>query len=121
MKDVRPKTIICDIDGTLIVHTNPSSVARNKSQTVLLDGTEDVLRDWDRKGYNIILLTGRKESLRKVTEEQLAKAGIFYDQLVMGIGGGKRYLINDRKPNSTEDYAIAINIERDKGIKNINI
>ena len=121
MKDSRPKTIICDIDGTLIVHTNPCGIARNKANVTLLEGTEEKLREWDRKGYNIILLTGRKESLRKVTEEQLARVGIFYDQLVMGVGGGKRYLINDRKPNGTEDYAIAINIERDKGIKNIEL
>ena len=120
-KDIRPKTIICDIDGTLIAHTNPSNVARNQFCPVLLEGTEEKLREWDRKGYNIILLTGRKESLRKVTENQLSNSGIFYDQLVMGIGGGKRYLINDRKPDGTEDYAIAINIERDKGIKNIKI
>lgn len=121
MLDIRPKTIICDIDGTLITHTNPSSVARNNTNAILLEGTEEKLREWDGKGYNIILLTGRKESLRKITEEQLAKVGIFYDQLVMGVGGGKRYLINDRKPNGTEDYAIAINIERDKGIKYLEI
>ena len=36
-------------------------------------------------------------------------------------GGGKRYLINDRKPNGTEDYAVAINLERNKGIKDIQI
>ena len=39
----------------------------------------------------------------------------------MGIGGGKRYLINDKKPYGTEDYAFAINLERNKGIKNIEI
>jgi len=38
----------------------------------------------------------------------------------MGVGGGARYLINDNKPNGTE-YATAINIERNKGIKDINI
>lgn len=121
MNDLRPKTIICDIDGTLIKHINPCNAARNIHLPVLLKGTEEKLRDWDKKGYNIILLTGRKESLRKVTENQLSKVGIFYDQLIMGIGGGKRYLINDRKSDSIEDYAIAINLERNKGIKNINI
>ena len=79
------------------------------------------LIEWDRNGYNIILLTGRKESLRKVTEDQLSKTGIFYDQLIMGVGGGKRYLINDWKLNSTEDYAIAINLKRNTGIKNLEI
>ena len=39
----------------------------------------------------------------------------------MGIGGGKRYLINDMKRNSTEEYAQAFNLERDAGISNIKI
>ena len=117
----KPKTIICDIDGTLIIHTNPCNIAKNQNTAILLEGTEEKLKEWDKKGYNIILLTGRKESLRKVTEEQLSNVGIFYDQLIMGVGGGKRYLINDRKTHSDEDYAIAINIERNKGIKNLEI
>ena len=30
-------------------------------------------------------------------------------------------LINDRKPNKTEDYAISINLDRNKGISEIKI
>ena len=59
--------------------------------------------------------------MRKVTERQLSECGIFYDQLIMGIGGGKRVLINDRKPNKTEDYAISINLKRNYGIADIEI
>jgi len=117
---MRPKTTICDIDGTLIKHMDPCKASK-LSTVILLEGTDEKLREWDRKGYNIILLTGRKESLRKVTEKQLSNAGIFYDQLIMGVGGGKRYLINDKKPNGREDYAIAINIERNKGIKDVEL
>jgi hypothetical protein len=64
------------------------------------------------------LTTGRKESLRKVTEQQLTEAGIFYNYLIMGIGGGTRYLINDNKPEGTES-AFAINLERNKGVNDI--
>ena len=39
----------------------------------------------------------------------------------MGIKGGKRYLINDKKPNKLENYALAINLKRNKGIKDIEI
>ena len=39
----------------------------------------------------------------------------------MGIGGGVRVLINDYKPNSTEETAVAITLERDFGISKINI
>jgi len=119
--DTRPKTIICDIDGTLIQHNDyPSNVSKDTYKPILLDLTLEKLNEWERKGYNIILLTGRKESMRKITEKQLTELGIYYDQLVMGVGGGPRYLINDCKPDGTE-YATAINLVRNEGIGKINI
>ena len=39
----------------------------------------------------------------------------------MGVGGGDRILINDRKPNSDIDTAYAINLNRNEGIKNVKI
>ena len=86
-----------------------------------LQHTIKKLTEWDSNGYNIILITGRRESLRKQTESQLSDEGIFYDQLVMGVGGGDRILINDRKPNSERDTAYAINLNRNEGIKNVKI
>jgi hydroxymethylpyrimidine pyrophosphatase-like HAD family hydrolase len=117
--DIRPKTIFCDIDGTLIRHKPPGGL--NKNSVELLDGTIEKLQDWDKKGYNIILTTGRKESLRDLTEKQLSSVGIFYDKLIMGIGGGVRVLINDLKREETFETAIAINIIRNKGIKDVEI
>ena len=69
----------------------------------------------------MILTTGRKESSRRNTEKQLQEAGIIYDSLIMGIGGGKRFLINDRKSDNSEDYAVAINLNRNKGIKEVTL
>lgn len=119
--DKRPATIFCDIDGTLVTHAKPTDSQKPTHKLDLLEGTIEKILEWDKLGYNIILTTGRKESLRKVTEKQLEEAGIIYDQLIMGIGGGKRYLINDRKPYGNEDYAVAINLERNTGIKNIQL
>ena len=118
--DYRPKTIFCDIDGTLVTHEKPDVISHPCHGMTLLDGTIEKLIEWDRLGYRIILTTGRKESMRKETERQLAECGIFYDQLIMGIGGGKRILINDRKTNSQEN-TIAINLERNKGISEVNL
>jgi len=118
--DVRPKTIFCDIDGTLVKHAAPSIAASPNHKMELLSGTLKKLLEWDKKGYYIILTTGRKESLRNITEKQLSEVGIFYDQLVMGIGGGVRYLINDKKPEGTE-AAFSICLDRDNGISNLNI
>jgi phosphoglycolate phosphatase-like HAD superfamily hydrolase len=115
-----PKTIICDIDGTLTKHANPSEASKPDYVMKLLDGTLEKLLEWEKKGYRIILLTGRKESLRDNTVKQLREVGIFYDQLIMGVGGGERYLINDNKPNSAQT-AFAITTQRNVGISNINI
>lgn len=118
--NTRPKTIFCDIDGTLIKHDTPEVSFKSNYNMTLLQGTLQKLLEWDRKGYNIILTTGRRESLRQLTERQLADIGVFYDQLIMGIGGGERVLINDRKPDGTVT-AYAYNLDRNEGIKNINI
>ena len=118
--DRRPKTIFCDIDGTLVKHHIPTKNTDTLSILQLLPGTIEKFSEWDAKGYNIILTTGRRESMRKSTEKQLAEAGIFYDQLIMGIGGGDRIVIKYNKPDGRKT-AFAFNIERDKGIKDIEI
>ena len=74
----------------------------------------------NKNGYNIILTTGRKESLRSITETQLSEVGIFYDKLIIGIGGGKRVLINDTKPDDSLT-AECYNLKRNSGIKNLDI
>ena len=65
MTEVRPKTIFCDIDGTLIEQTTPHQTASEEFTPKLLSGTLEKLKEWDKKGYNIILTTGRKESTEK--------------------------------------------------------
>ncbi len=119
LKMSKPKTIICDIDGVLLRHKNEGLSEQLNSE--LLDGTISKITEWDSNGYNIILITGRRESMRKNTEKQLGLLGIFYDQLVMGVGGGDRVVINDRKPNSERNTAYAINLNRNEGIENVKI
>jgi hypothetical protein len=118
--DTRPKTIFCDIDGTLVKHNLPAKNTDALKNLVILSGTIEKISEWDAKGYNIILTTGRRESMRKATEEQLAAYGIFYDQLIMGIGGGDRIVINDCKPDGRQT-AFAINLKRNEGISKIDI
>lgn len=117
---MRPKTIFCDIDGTLIRHDAPEVAFKSDYKMTVLSGTLEKLLEWDRLGYNIILTTGRRDSMRAMTEKQLSEVGIFYDQLIMGLGGGERCLINDTKPDGTVTASV-INLNRNQGIKNINI
>ena len=112
----KTKTIFCDIDGTLWEHVGNSQKQALRSQYKILPNTIEAITQWDRLGYTIILTTGRKESLREKTKEHLVKLGIVYDKLIMGIGGGDRIIINDKKPSSTKNTCYAINVIRNKGI-----
>ena len=113
------KTIFCDIDGTLIQHVSPTEKTKQISTVNILPGTLQKIKLWDSKNYNIILTTGRKESLRKITEEELLKVGIIYDKLIMGIGPGERIIINDKKTDG-RNTAWAYTPERNCGIKDYN-
>ena len=120
--DTRPKTIFCDIDGTLVKHMMPCDVVKPNAKMEVIPGTVEKLLEWERKGYHIVLTTGRKHTARKQTIQQLAEAGITYDQLIMGFGGGVRVLINDRKLDSNDDTAYAVNLDRNtQGIGDLEI
>ena len=113
----RPKTIFCDLDGTLVKHTNPIDIQDPNLELEVLPGVYERLVEWDTKGYHIVITTGRKESSRDATIKQLQRARINYDQLIMGFGGGDRILINDRKPNNpNRDTAYVINLESHQNV-----
>ena len=114
------KTVFVDIDGCLIEHYGNLSVQISKDP-ILLTGTIEKLNEWDAAGYKIILITGRRESARKITEKQLASVGIFYDQLIMGLPRGERILINDKKIGRNNPVARAIELTRNYGIGDIKI
>jgi len=114
------KTLFIDIDGCLLKHLgNLSNEILGEPE--ILPGVLEKLNEWDGRGFKIILTTGRKESMRKITEKQLSKVGIFYDQLVMGITRGERIIINDKKPGNDMVTVSAIEIKRNEGLVNINI
>jgi len=117
-----PKTIFCDLDGTLVEHCgDPLAMQNPEYELKLLPGVKESLLEWDKKRYHIVITTGRKESTREATIKQLQKAGILYDQLIMGFGGGDRILINDMKTGSNRNTAYAINLVRNKGLTNIEV
>ena len=112
----KSKTIFCDIDGTLWKHEGFVSEQIKCENYKLLPNTLNAINTWDKLGYKIILTTGRKESLRNKTEKELEKLGIVYDSLIMGLGGGDRIIINDRKRGSDRNTCYSINLPRDKGL-----
>jgi hypothetical protein len=117
------KTIFCDIDGTLVRFPDTvegfKNIPKGKTPLEALPGTLDKLWEWETQGFRIILTTGRKESMRFTTERQLREVGIFWDQLIMGLGPGKRYLVNDI--NNGSKTAFAVNVERNHGIGSVKL
>ena len=108
------KTILCDIDGTILQHGHKfSSVATD--EPILLPGVREKFDAWDSLNYRIILMTGRKESARELTESHLRKVGLCWDLLIMNAGNGPRVLINDKLHKQSPDRALSVNVEVDKG------
>ena len=121
-----PKTIFCDIDGTLIFHTgdviqNLDGGCGGNGINRCLKMVLEQLKTWERLNYKIILTTGRRESMRKKTEELLSELGIFYDSLIMGITNGDRVLINDKKNRGVRNTAYAINLVRNGGMEHLDL
>lgn len=115
------KTIFIDIDGTIVFQKkNLSDVILEKPE--ILPFVLEKFNEWNWKGYKIILVTGRKESTRKQTEESLKQLGLFWDYLLMGLdAGGQRILINDSNNIFNNNSALAMTVERNAGLKSINI
>ena len=110
----KKNTYFVDIDGTIFVYRKFETYETTEAQVI--KSTKQYLQQKKDEGHCIILTTARPNYLRLHTEYELQVNGIPYDQLVMGIGRGPRYLINDLSPDEPGDRAIAINLIRDKGI-----
>ena len=80
-----------------------------------LPGVVDHLNKWEQEGHRIILITGRRESLREMTEISLKKLAIPFDLLLMGYADTGRILINDE---GSKVKAHAVSLKRDEGFLN---
>lgn len=115
----KPKTVFVDLDGTILKHSHSISEVYSRKPE-LLPGVLEKFNSWDSQGVKIILTTARKESTRKITEEHLASLGLAYDQLIMGITSGQRFIINDKLAHNDADRAIGINVITDQGFSGID-
>lgn len=111
------KTIFSDIDGTLIEQVRFEDLDPNI--VTVLPGVKEKMLEWYDVGHYIVLTTARPEHLREITEIQMNKAGIRFDQLVMGIGREERILINNNSKGEPENArAMAVAVGRDAGFIN---
>ena len=107
------KTIICDIDGTLVKYLYDTKGITN-GRISPLPGVIEHINRWEQEGHKIILITGRRESLRKQTDKDLQELAIPYDLLLMGYADAGRILINDE---ASKCKAYAVSLKRDEGFK----
>jgi len=106
------KTFFLDIDGVLVEHNG--NLSEQMKNTNILPETLNLLNKIELDGGKIILTTGRKESMRNLTEKTLSELGIFYEKLVMNCNRGPRIIVNDLKPNSNLKTAYAFTPKRNK-------
>ena len=113
------KTIICDIDGTLTKYTGRGHLGIVSEDHKLLPGVLERMRRWEMKGHRIILITGRRESVRERTESELRRLGVPFDMLLMGYADSGRILINDISPHVGQK-AHTVNVPRDAGWNDVD-
>ena len=79
------KAIICDIDGTLAHMQDRSPYDWDKVSDDVVDKTiKEILRTfYSTSEYAIILISGRNDVCKQITERWLSKNYIFYDALYM--------------------------------------
>jgi hypothetical protein len=90
--------VIIDIDNTLSIANDRFKLAEKENGKIdwdIVHSAEHLIKDepnlpmielaknYKQNGFEVIILTGRPESTRKVTKEWLAKYEISYDKLYM--------------------------------------
>lgn len=113
------ENILCDIDGVLFIHSNNST--NNYDDNVNIKECSKKLKEWKKENKKIILLTARSKKNKNELQKLLKEKDIIYDELIMGLYPGTRYIINDIKPSHIfTKQSVGINLIRDYGIDHIN-
>ena len=112
---IKRKTVFCDIDGTLIKHQDDYHYMIERVPE-LLPGALEFINKMRAEGAIIVITTARLPEHQDITQQQLAEVGILYDHLIMGIGAGERWVINDDKPDM-EITARAFVVPRNMGLE----
>lgn len=79
-----PKAIICDLDGTLALMNgrNPFD-ASTCDQDLINEPVSNLLKNYKKLGYKILLVSGREDKYKEPTLRFLATHEIVFDDLIM--------------------------------------
>jgi hypothetical protein len=112
---IKHPTYFVDIDGTLIRYRKFDELSIIQPEPI--QSVVNKINNEYENGSYIVITTARPEDLKLFTINELNSLGIHFHQIVMGIGRGTRYIINDKDPEYPEiDRAVGINLERNKGL-----
>jgi predicted kinase len=79
-----PKAIICDLDGTLALMNGRNPFDASKcDQDELNEPVANVLRNYKKLDYKILLVSGREDKYKEPTLRFLEKHAIEFDDLIM--------------------------------------
>ena len=107
------RTIFCDIDG-VVVESACNYLKPYLGSTDALRDNVDALNELHKTGrVALIMTTARAEKYRQVTIDQLERAGLVYDKLIMGLPHARRTVINDFAASNIYPSCTAINLHRD--------
>lgn len=79
-----PKAIICDLDGTLALMNGRSPFDASKCDEDLLnEPVANVLKNYKKLGYQVLLVSGREDKFKAPTLRFLENHAIAFDDLIM--------------------------------------
>lgn len=108
------KSIFLDIDGTIFYNSSEYISPKWGDNEPIKNNIELIKNLYNQGRTQIILTTARKIEYKNITENQLKKYKIPYDDIIFGLYHSKRILINDFSNTNPYPTALSINIERDK-------
>lgn len=111
----KKNTYFIDIDGTLFVYRKFDELLTTEPEVV--ESVANSIRKWYEEGHHIVFTTARPSEYYTHTLKELQKYAIPFNQIVMGIERGPRYLINDMDPEKEGHRAIGINLIRNQGFE----
>ena len=112
---IKYPTYFVDIDGTLVVYRKFIEI--NEVPLTPIQSVIDKVNNEYDNGAHVVITTARHPEYELFTKQELEKIGVKYHQLIMGIGRGTRYVINDRDPKEPNiDRAVGINLNRNEGL-----
>jgi hypothetical protein len=93
-------TLFLDLDGTIFKHDSGGGVgefAYSKSPILVSEGIPQWIQSIKAYGYSIVITSARHETSRNLVQDQLMALKIPYDELILGLSGGPRFIFNDTK------------------------